>query len=181
MKTSTFFKMLAIISVLGSFIIPIATAESVVSSTDLDPPNYYRQNRQLVTIEVTKVDGSKVNLGVPFMSVELEQRKRPSGPDLLWCSLLTHYSDAFLGQPVLVGIAAQITESSVTNFTTSDIICLLFDEFFDPTVRVTDTFFQFANSTNGLDIVAVGCGTPDSLAYKGAAQPTAKEKSRTAN
>lgn len=79
----------------------------------------------------------------------------------------------YYGQSALVGVAAQITASAVTNFTTSDIICLLFDENFDPLVQVTNTLQSISINGTGIDIYGVGCGTPGGLSDRGAGQQLA--------
>jgi hypothetical protein len=38
---------------------------------------FYRNNRQLVTVEITKPDNTTVNIESPFMAIELEQSMPP--------------------------------------------------------------------------------------------------------
>jgi hypothetical protein len=72
MKISPIVNMLFGLLVLGLCISPIA---ATISSTHLEQANSYRNNRHLVTVEITKPDNTKVDLEVPFMAMELEQSK----------------------------------------------------------------------------------------------------------
>jgi hypothetical protein len=59
-----------------------ATAEATPSSADIDgelleQALFYRNNRQLVTVEITKSDNTKVDINGLFMGIELEQSMSP--------------------------------------------------------------------------------------------------------
>jgi hypothetical protein len=67
--------------VLLSFSLMSGVAAAAANS-DVDQALFYRNSRQLVTVEITKPDNTKVDIDVPFMSIELEQSMRLSN-----CSL----------------------------------------------------------------------------------------------
>jgi hypothetical protein len=60
----------------GTVLLSSCLIPGIVTGTaqsDIDRALFYHNNRQLVTIEVTKPDNSKVDVGVPFMSIDLEE------------------------------------------------------------------------------------------------------------
>jgi hypothetical protein len=59
-----------------------ATAAATTSSADIDEELleqalFYRNNHQLVTVEITKSDNTKVDINGLFMGIELEQSTSP--------------------------------------------------------------------------------------------------------
>lgn len=74
METTLIVKMFAMI--LGvMFLLPttVTPTTAAVSASDLAQAAFYRQNRQFITIEITKLDNSKVEIDAPFMALQLEQ------------------------------------------------------------------------------------------------------------
>jgi hypothetical protein len=144
-----------------------ATATATTSSADIDgelleQALFYRNNRQLVTVEITKSDNTKVDISSPFMGIELEQSTSPSKYSRT--QILTFLPlDTYLGLPPITGVSAQITHSAVTNFTISDILCILYDIDMQPLTLVSSTPTPITKNNTDVEIYGVGCGTPNGV------------------
>jgi hypothetical protein len=144
-----------------------ATAVATTSSADinaefLEQAFFYRNNRQLVTVEITKSDNTKVDINGLFMGIELEQSKPsskyPRSQILTFPSL-----DTYLGLLPITGVSAQITHSAVTNYTISNILCILYDIDMQPLKLVSSTPTPLTKNNTDVEIHGVGCGTPNGV------------------
>ena len=75
MKFTTATLSLSILLILGLPLFAIAAAPAAINQA-----LYYRNNHQLVTVEVTKADNTKVGINGLFMGIQLEQSTAPMNP-----------------------------------------------------------------------------------------------------
>jgi hypothetical protein len=68
--TAPFFALFGIVFLSFYLILSIVV---IISESDIDQTFLYRNSSQLVTVEITKPDNTKVDIRIPFMSIELEQ------------------------------------------------------------------------------------------------------------
>jgi hypothetical protein len=104
-------------------------------------------------------NSTTTSIEAPFLRIELERSM---------CGQLFPFHgtncpiDVLLGGAPHAAVSASVTASQVSNFTLSDIVCILYDRVLSPITKATDKTTTISSNTTKA-IYATGCGTPGGL------------------
>jgi len=87
-----------------SFLPNGTTSTAILSPADLARAQYYRQNREVVTMQITAADGSTTTVDSPFLEIEVQQGiiflSYKLNPKLVTCSIDIYTNIRSLFRPI---------------------------------------------------------------------------------